>query len=102
MNQGATNSWKVVERKLDLMNEINIYGTNVFSSSGYDRGSEIAQYAIFQLKPEIIYSSKGRQIFYWLRDVTSTQGFSVFASNFASSDLASNSQYGIRPKFLIG
>ena len=48
----------------DLMSEVNIYGTTVWSTSGHDTGIDNRQYAIFQLKPEFI-NSYGTERFHY-------------------------------------
>ncbi len=52
--QGSSNGWGWYESQIDLMSESNVYGSDKFSSSGYDTGIDNRQYAIFQLKPEFI------------------------------------------------
>ena len=102
-NGGASSKWEWVnDRKLDLMGEVNVYGTTIWSSSGYDSGIDYKQYAIFQLKPEFISSSSSLTEFnYWLKDVASSTDFTdVFECYAATSD--ARHTFGVRPRFLIG
>ncbi len=98
--KGASNSWDWYDRELDLMSEINVYGSIITSSSLYDIGIDNRQYAIFQLKPEFV-NGVGR-FNYWLKDVSCSTSFvGVFSNGNSDTYNASNSR-GIRPRFLIG
>lgn len=101
---GSSYSWIWVESQIDLMSEANVYGTNIASSSLFDTGIDNRQYAIFQLKPELINTNgKGARFSYWLKSVSGTTGFAAVAYN-GHSDFAfaSYSGYVVRPRFLIG
>ena len=100
---GSSNGWGWYESQIDLMSEVNVFGTTVFSSSGYDIGIDATQYALFRLKPDYINTIK--RIGYWLKNVSSSTGFAhVGGSNFPNfaNATTANSQYGVRPRFLIG
>ncbi len=103
-NSGASSDWSWYESQIDLMSEMNVYGGNIFSSSGYDSGLDNKQYALFQLKPEFIYSDKERnRMSYWLKNVSSTLTFSsVGGDGVAYNSSAAYSFQGVRPRFLIG
>ena len=100
---GASDEWNWYTRKADLMSEVNVYGTTVWSSSGYDTGIDNRQYAIFQLKPEFINSYGNERFHYWLKDVASYMDF-AFISYMGTSrgDWNSVNEAGVRPRFLIG
>ena len=100
-NSGASSSWGWYESKLDLMSEVNVYGSTVWSSSGYDIGIDNRQYAIFQLKPEFINSYENSRFNYWLKAVGYSTNFDYVNNNgFANTSGASNLS-GIKPRFLI-
>ncbi len=108
LGSGASSNWAWENRKLDLMSEVNVYGTTVWSSSGYDIGLDNRQYAIFQLRPELINqgvsgisdTNTGRY-WYWLKAVTDSASFAgVSGDGYAYAGNASNSG-GVRPRFLI-
>ncbi len=101
--KGASDMWNWRERELDLMSEVNVYGTIIWSSSPYDTGIDNRQYAIFQLKPEFINSYGNTRFSFWLKDVTCSSSFLVVnnSGNFANYGRASGS-FGVRPRFLIG
>ena len=102
--QGSSNKWTWYESQIDLMSEANVYGINVFSSSGFDTGIDNQQYAIFQLKPELIDSNgTGSRIGYWLKNVVTMLDFAIVNGNGSSgSHVTSYSGLGVRPRFLIG
>ncbi len=103
VNGGASSNWDYYNRKIDLMSEVNVFGTTVWSSSGYDIGIDNQQYAIFQLRPELKNQDlTGNRYWYWLKGVASSEyftrvGYSGTADYGPASDLR-----GVRPRFLIG
>ena len=97
INNGCstTNSW--YSRKLDLMDECEVYGSVIYSSSGYDCGTAYPQLPLFALAPQYI-PSDGE---YWLKDVSSSESYaSVTASGMADKNWADSSA-GVRPRFFI-
>ncbi len=101
-NSGASSDAGLYDRKLDLMSEINVYGTIVWSSSGFDIGKDNKQYAIFKLKPEFEYSYGAIQFTYSLKDVVNSTGFASASEDGSSSVSAASLSRGVRPRFLIG
>ncbi len=106
---GASSGWSWEDRYLDLMSEANVYGTTVWSSSGYDIGIDNRQYAIFQLRPELINqgvsgisdTNTGRY-WYWLKAVLSSTTFAgVDGFGSATYNSAAGWGAGVRPRFLI-
>ena len=97
---GVSTSWAWVDMYGILMSEVEVYGSIVWSSSGYDGGmSSRGQLPLFRLRPDLI-SSKSYDL--WLRDATSADTFAnVDGDGYAGSDAATYS-LGIRPRFLIG
>ncbi len=101
VNWGASSGWAWYESKLDLMSEVNVYGSTVWSSSGYDIGIDNRQYAIFKLKPEFINSYGSKRFNYWLKAVAASANFAhVYYLGGAGTHHASAS-FGVRPRFLI-
>ena len=102
--QGSSNGWGWYESQIDLMSEKNVYGADAFSGSAYDTGIDNRQYAIFQLRPEFINTNgKGGRFSYWLKNVSGSTTFArVHGNGHSSSDPASDSGNGVRPRFLIG
>ncbi len=101
---GASDEWNWYTRKVDLMSEVNVYGTTVWSSSGFDIGIDNRQYAIFQLKPKFINSYDNTRFRYWLKAVSDATKFASVSTYGDSSQYGNGSSgsLGVRPRFLIG
>lgn len=82
-----------------LMSEIEVYGSIVWSSSGFDTGTACRQLALFR-QSEV--ARNNRSGYYWLKDVTSKTNFCL-ASGFGIADnvRASLSYYYVRPRFIL-
>ena len=93
--KGASNGHSWYNRQVDLMNEINVYGTSILASSYHDNTLDNHQYALFKLRPNLISSS-------WLRTVANASEFSFINSNRNVETLKASSLAGVRPRFLIG
>ncbi len=99
---GASRGWAWSTRKIDLMSEENVYGTNVWSSSGYDTGIDNRQYALFQLRPEYMNGYKDVKFNYWLKNITGAAKFSLIGDRGDAFDREATYKIGVRPRFLIG
>lgn len=96
---GCSNNWAWVSVQAILMSEAEVYGTTVWSSSGYDTGTAVRQLALFQ-QSEV--ARNNRSGYYWLKDVAS-------AARFCSADYAGHATYSsagtadryVRPRFII-
>ena len=95
---GVSSSSLSVISYVDLMSEMDVFGSIINSSSRHDIGSDRTQLPLFTLAPE--YISCGSM--WWLRGIASmTQYAYVTLMGYSDIDLASNIKY-IRPRFLIG
>ncbi len=103
ITNGASSNWAwYSSRKLDLMSEINVYGSTVQSSSLYDTGIDNRQYAIFKLKHKFM-DSYGTYVFQnWLKDVVSSSQFAGVGGDGSSRNFSATFSTGVRPRFLIG
>ena len=90
---------------VDLMNEVMVYGCSIFTSSNngqviptlYTTGN--SQLSMFRLNPSMIKMRYN----YWLRDVVSATGFALVSyHSLANYNLASYTDLGVRPEFIIG
>ena len=99
LNSGGSEDWIWVARKIDLMNETQVYGTVVWSSSGIDVGPDNVQFPLFSLSPEFINSERS---VYWLRSIASMHYFTV-VSLFGDSSFRDDATdiCGVRPYFYI-
>ncbi len=101
VTDGVATGYEWPKRKLDLMSEINVYGTTVWGSSGLDVTLDCLQYAIFNLKPELIHQDlNGNSLWYWLKAVEDTQKFAS-VDGLGAGHQSATSNAGVRPRFLI-
>lgn len=96
---GASNNWAWTDCQAVLMSEIELYGANVFSSSGYDTGNANMQLPLFRLMPKL--KNPGRYWF-WLRNVASSTHFCLCGDSGFSGYTDASNVYGVRPRFVIG
>ena len=103
--KGAANGWAWKDCYLRLMNEIQVYGTKVWSSSGYDIGEENFQLALFQHDPINMIAKQGNsggRTNYWLSAVASGSSFCYCDGNVNSNCSYASNSLGVRPYFLLG
>ncbi len=98
---GASSGWAWYDSQVDLMSEVNVYGSTIWSSSGYDIGIDNRQYAIFQLKPEFINSYGNQRFNYWLKAVADSTTFAYVGNRGHANAGSASGSYGVRPRFLI-
>ena len=105
---GSSNDWDWADVTANLFNEVMVYGTRVFSSSGFDVGNGKKQVALFALNHEsTIAGYRGNptdQKWYWLRAVASASLFCGANSlgDASGGDAASQGAgSGVRPYFLL-
>lgn len=97
-NSGCSNAWEWRSRKVDLMNENQVFGSISWSSSGFETGSDNCQLPLFRLAPEYITN---RSYWYWLRNVVDSSRFAnVNATCYSDGNVASATG-GVRPCFYI-
>lgn len=105
--KGASTNWEWVVTKLSLLSEIQVYGSNVCSSSFYDTGCDNLQLPLFALDPTAKVCGKGgtasggRQ-WYWLRNVASASRFALVSYRGHSGYTDASLSGGVRPLFCIG
>ncbi len=96
---GCANGWEWIDAQAILMSEVELYGSAVWSSSGFDTGNANHQFELFANSKSAINC---RSAWYWLKDVASASEFcycnSYGVSNFS---VAGNSGGCVRPRFVI-
>ena len=94
---------------IELMNEIMVYGSNIFhniqngANLAYNYTMDKQQLSLFRLKPALTVARNdaGERYWYWLRDVVSASNFAdVYSLGCADYGNASGAN-GVRPAFLI-
>ena len=95
-------SW--YDSTIDLMNEVNVFGTHHFSPVGdgtnipYNYAVDKSIFPLFIARPDL---QCNRQRF-WLRDVVSSELFAIaFNNGSCSYDAASSINNGVRPAFCL-
>lgn len=104
---GASTSWGWQTVSLSLMNEVQLYGSMVCSSSFYDVGDGKVQFPLFRQAPELIQTGRGLngatavRRAYWLRAVASSTNFCYCSNNGGADYHNASSSLGVRPYFLF-
>lgn len=97
---GATNNWGWYDCQACLMSEVEVYGSIVWSSSGYDTGTACKQLPLFAFSKKAI---NNKSAYYWLKDVASSARFCcVSGIGYATYGGASIAYYYVRPRFVLG
>ena len=97
---GASSGWAWTSCQAVLMSEVEVYGSTVWSSSGYDTGSACKQLPLFTFSKKAI---NNRSSWYWLKDIASSACFcSVLYYGFANYYYASYTTLYVRPRFVLG
>ena len=95
---GASSSWDWRLCQAVLLSEIEVYGSVVWSSSGYDTGTAKKQFAAFR-HPLI---QNNRHSYYWLKDVASAAYFcGVSDGGHADYHNAVDAHFYVRPRFVL-
>lgn len=96
---GCTNGWEWIDAQAILMSEVEVYGSTVWSSSGFDTGNANHQFELFANSKSAINC---RSAWYWLKDVASASGF-CFCGSLGSAGCNGASYAGgfVRPRFVI-
>lgn len=97
-SSGQSSGWEWVTAKLFLMSEVSVYGSTVFSSSGFDIGIDNRQFPIFRLNPSMYNNER---TWWWLKAVRSAPIFCSVDSRGYSSNPSASASGGFRPFFLM-
>lgn len=97
------------DSEIDLMNEIMVYGCNIFhnclNGTNIPNAYEIdkSQLSLFRLKHDltVALNDGGTRQWYWLRSVVSSACFASVGSNGSANCSNASGSGGVRPAFLI-
>lgn len=96
---GCASNWEWATCQAVLMSEAEVYGTTVWSSSGYDTGNACRQLPLFFFSK---LAMNNRTAWYWLKSIASASRFCYFNSHGgAAFDGAGNATIFVRPRFAI-
>ncbi len=94
---------------IELMNEIMVYGSNIFhniqngANLAYNYTMDKQQLSLFRLKPALTVARNdaGERYWYWLRDVVSASNFAIVGTSGNANCYVASNAGGVRPAFLI-
>ena len=95
---GAATGWEWETTELQLMNEVQVYGCTVWSSSAYDVGCDNKLLPVFKFINPIQF---GRSSYYLRSVVSSTYFAACYTTGHAGNNGASNA-LNVRPLILFG
>jgi hypothetical protein len=96
MGAASASEWKITE--LQLMNETQVYGSMVWSSSAYDAGTDYEKLPVFKFINPCYFGRNGL----WLRSVTSSMAFAFCGYTGATGYNTASVAYKVRPLILFG
>ena len=96
---GCASSWAWISAQAVLMSEVEVYGTTVWNSSGYDTGNANAQLPLFAFSKQ---AQNNHSAYWWLKNIASATFFCVAGvSGYANSGRANYAHIHVRPRFII-
>ena len=98
VTDGKSNGWGWADVDLCLMTEVEVFGTTVFSSSGYDVGSGCEKLPVFNFINPVQY----QRSHFWLRAVASAAHFALCYGHGSPTYLSASTALCVRPYFLLG
>ena len=95
---GASSSWGWTEVYATLPSEVQIYGSTVWSSSGYDTGEACMKLPVFNFINHVQFSRWN----FWLRGVASSSSFCLASGDGSANTWVASGSLGVRPVICIG
>ena len=95
---GASSSWEWTEVYATLPSEIQIYGSTVWNSSGYDTGEACMKLPVFNFINHVQFSRWA----FWLRGVASSSNFCDAGDGGGAGTWGASNSRGVRPVICIG
>lgn len=95
---GASSSWEWTEVYATLPSEVQIYGSTVWSSSGFDTGEACMKLPVFNFINHVQFARWD----FWLRGVASSGGFCNASSSGYAAAWGASVSIGVRPVICIG
>lgn len=97
-SSGAATGWAWVDACVELLDEVEVYGCQIWGSSPYEVGHSARQLDLFRIDP----AAKYRRATWWLRSVTSATGAALVNWNGHAHGWGASSVNAVRPLSLIG
>jgi len=95
---GASDSFRAMAVQAILMTEIEVYGSIVYSSSGYDTGMGRRNFIGMNFNAY----NPNRTSAYWLRDVASSERVCVSDGNQTATIFEPNGTFILKPRIILG
>ena len=96
---GCANSWEWLSAQAILMGEIEVYGSIIWSSSGYDTGNANVQLPLFAFSKQ---AQNNHSAYWWLRDIANATRFCYVSDDGSASITEAGGASGcVRPRFII-
>ena len=95
---GAATGWAWETTELQLMNEVQVYGCTVWSSSAYDVSCDNKQLPVFKFINPVQFARSN----YWLRSVVSSTLFALCTYNGNADNYGASYTNAVRPLILFG
>ena len=96
---GCASDWTWISAQAVLMSEIEVYGTTVWSSSGYDTGTANVQLPLFAFSKQ---AQNNHMASWWMKDIASATVFcGADIDGAANGHGASDPSGYVRPRFII-
>ena len=97
-SSGAATGWAWVDACTELLEEVEVYGCQVWGSSPYEVGHSARQLDLFRVDPAFKYTRAD----WWLRSVSSASGAATVNGYGFAIRWDASYVYGVRPLSLIG
>ena len=96
---GCASNWEWISAQAVLMSEVEVYGTTVWSSSGYDTGNANVQLPLFAFSKQ---ARNNYSAYWWLKDTANASRFCIVDDNgYADNGNASDADDYVRPRFIV-
>ena len=95
---GASSSWEWTEVYATLPSEMQIYGSTIWSSSGYDTGEACMKLPVFNFINHVRFARWS----FWLRGVASSSDFCDASASGRADVWDASGSLGVRPVICIG
>ena len=95
---GASSGWGWVTTELQLMNEVQLYGATIWTSSAYDVGCDCEKLPVFNFINGVQYG----RTYFWLRSVVSSTYFAYCHAYGLANNSGASTAYSVRPLILFG
>lgn len=96
--KGSATAWDWKDTNIRLMNEAQLYGTGIWSSSAYDYGCENRQLAVFRFISPVQYERANS----WLSSVVDSTHFAVVGNIGNASYYDASTELSVRPLIVFG